>query len=208
MPESSAGPSEKGKNSRGLKGRDLITVGIFTALYFAVTMIPMLLSGLHPLLWVLFPGLAAILAGIPFMLLCARVQKPFAVLIMGALMALLFATGGPIPLIVALFVGSATIAEIIRRATGYNSLWGNGAAFAFFSLGWLCSPLPMWLFHDSFMQRISQMGMPADYVAACESVASPLFLVVCVGFTVIGAFLGVLIARALLKRHFEKAGLA
>ena len=139
MAESPARPSEEGRDSRGLKGRDLITVGIFTALYFAVTMIPMLLAGLHPLLWVLFPGLAAVLAGIPFMLLCARVQKPFAVLVMGVLMSLLFAMSGTIPLIIALFVGGATIAEVIRRATGYNSLWGNGAAFAFFSLGWLCS---------------------------------------------------------------------
>lgn len=63
MAESPARPSEEGRDSRGLKGRDLITVGIFTALYFAVTMIPMLLAGLHPLLWVLFPGLAAVLAG-------------------------------------------------------------------------------------------------------------------------------------------------
>ncbi len=198
----------EGKDSRKLKGRDLISIGIFAALYFAVTMVFMLLAGLHPLLWVLFPGFAAIVGAIPFMLLCARVQKPFALIIMGSIMTLLFSTGGMLPLVVLLFVGGAGVAELIRRATGYNSLRGNGMAFAFFSLGWLSSPLPLWLFYDSFMQRISRMGMPAEYVAACESVASPLFLIVCIGFTIVGALLGALLARLLLKRHFEKAGLA
>ena len=49
-------------NSRALKGRDLITVGIFTALYFAVNFACMLLSGLHPYLWVFMPALDGLLA--------------------------------------------------------------------------------------------------------------------------------------------------
>lgn len=43
-------------NSCILKGRDLITAGIFTALYFAVNFVRMLLSGLHPHLWVFMLG--------------------------------------------------------------------------------------------------------------------------------------------------------
>ncbi|WP_350455301.1 MptD family putative ECF transporter S component [Slackia heliotrinireducens] len=76
-------------NSRKLKGRDIITTGIFFALYFILMMIPMVLSGIHPFIWVLFPGLAGVLCGTPFMLLCARVQKPFCVLIMGVVICLL-----------------------------------------------------------------------------------------------------------------------
>lgn len=47
-----------------LKGRDLITIGIFSALYFVINFAFMLVSGLHPLLWVLMPGLIALFAGI------------------------------------------------------------------------------------------------------------------------------------------------
>ena len=36
-------------------------------------MVPMVMSGIHPLVWVLFPGLAAIVGSVPFMLLCTRV---------------------------------------------------------------------------------------------------------------------------------------
>ena len=52
---------------RALKGRDLITIGIFTALYFVVNFACMLVSGLHPYLWVFMPAIDALLAGIPFM---------------------------------------------------------------------------------------------------------------------------------------------
>lgn len=44
-------------DSRVLKGRDLITIGIFTAIYFVIQFATMLLGGLHPALWVFMPVL-------------------------------------------------------------------------------------------------------------------------------------------------------
>ena len=35
----------------------------------------MLLGGIHPVLWMLMPGFIAVFAGIPFMLMVAKVQK-------------------------------------------------------------------------------------------------------------------------------------
>lgn len=202
-----ANPSAK-QISRFLKGRELITIGIFFALYFVLTMIPMVLSGIHPMIWVLFPGLAAIIGSIPYLLLCARVQKPFAVLIMGAVMCALCSMAGYVILALILFLGSAALAEIIRWRTGYASWWGNAASFVVFSFGWTASPLPIWLYHDAFMENISHQGMSPDYVSACAMVADPVFMSLCLGFTVVGAFIGVVITRKLFKKHFEKAGLA
>ena len=51
---------------KGMTGKDIITVGIFSAIYFVINFAFMLLSGLHPLLWILMPGLIAVFAGIPF----------------------------------------------------------------------------------------------------------------------------------------------
>ena len=45
---------------KGMTGKDIITVGIFSAIYFVINFAFMLLSGLHPLLWILMPGLIAI----------------------------------------------------------------------------------------------------------------------------------------------------
>ena len=36
-----------------LKGKDLITIGIFSAIYFVINFAFMLLGGIHPVLWML-----------------------------------------------------------------------------------------------------------------------------------------------------------
>ena len=49
-----------------LKGKDLITIGIFSAIYFVINFAFMLLGGIHPVLWMLMPGFIAVFAGICF----------------------------------------------------------------------------------------------------------------------------------------------
>ena len=70
------------------KGRDLIAICIFSAIYLVLNFICMLISGQHPLVWILMPMNIAIVTGIPFLLLCAKVQKLGAVLIMGVITGL------------------------------------------------------------------------------------------------------------------------
>ena len=207
MREAAAGPTSL-RVARRLRGRDLITIGIFFALYVVITMVPMVMSGIHPLVWVLFPGLAAIVGSVPFMLLCTRVRKPLAVLIMGVLLALLSASTGNLVLALVLVVGSSALSEFVRWLTGYASYRGNATAFAFFSFGWMISPLPIWLYHDSFMAQILTQGMPDDYVRTCEQIADPSFLVLCAMFTLVGATVGSFVTHRLFKRHFVRAGLA
>lgn len=80
--------SEQTKSLK-LTGKDLINIGIFSAIYFVLSFIGMFL-GIIPILWILMPGVIAILAGIPFMLLCAKVQKPGVPLLMGLITGLLY----------------------------------------------------------------------------------------------------------------------
>ncbi|MFR4803913.1 MAG: MptD family putative ECF transporter S component [Eggerthellaceae bacterium] len=80
---STASPAPSPSEGKVLKGRDLINIGIFTAIYFVIQFVFMLCGGIHPALWVFMPALDGLFAGIPFMLMCAKVQKPGAVVIMG-----------------------------------------------------------------------------------------------------------------------------
>lgn len=194
--------------SRGLKGRDLISIGIYTAIYFVLNFAFMLIGGFHPLLWLLMPAFIALTTGIPFMLMCAKVPKPFAVLIMGMIPSLIyFATGMFTPLILGMMIVCCIVAELVRLTTRYQSFAGNTVAFALFSLGMTGSPLPVWLFHDSFFAQISSQGMSADYVATLQGFAGVPMMVVMFAATIVCAILGALIARKLFKKHFEKAGL-
>ena len=201
--------SETPSASRGLKGRDLITVGIFTALYFVINFLFMLLSGLHPYLWVFMPAIDALFGGIPFMLACAKVPKFGTVLIIGMVPSLIyFITGMFTPLILGLMLASCVVAEIIRAATRYESFAGNAVAYAVFGFGMCGSPLPLWAFHDSFVAQIAGQGMGADYLATLETAANPGMLVAMFVATFVAGLIGAYIARGMFKKHFVKAGLA
>ena len=194
----------KTNNGKMLKGRDLITVGIFSAINFAF----MLMSGFHPMIWILMPALIALFTGIPFMLMCAKVQKPGAVILMGLITGLLyFVTGQFTVVILVTFVIGCGLGEIARAVTKYNSFKGNTISFALFSLDMVGSPLPIWIMRDSFLAQITEQGMPADYVATLEVVSSPAMLIVMVVAPVVTAVIGAVIAKGMFKKHFTKAGI-
>lgn len=191
-----------------LKGRDLITIGIFSALYFVINFAFMLVSGLHPMLWILMPGLIALFAGIPFLLMCAKVQKPGAVLLMGLITGLIyFATGQFTLIILITFVIGCGLGELIRACTRYHSFQGNAFAYAGFSFGMIGSPLPIWIMRDDFLAQISAQGMPADYVETLTALSSPVMLIVMVLAPVVGAVIGAVLTRGMFRKHFSKAGM-
>lgn len=191
-----------------LKGKDLITIGIFSAIYFVINFIFMLCGGIHPVLWMLMPGLIAVFAGIPFLLMAVKVQKTGAVLLMGLITGLIyFATGQFTVVILISMVISCGLAELTRYLTKYKSFQGNALSYLFFSYGMVGSPLPIWLFKESFLTQIRDQGMPADYVEAVEALSSNYMLVILFVAPAIGAVIGAFIARGLFKKHFEKAGI-
>lgn len=195
-------------NGKMLKGRDLITVGIFSAIYFVINFVFMLMSGFHPMIWILMPALIALFTGVPFMLMCAKVQKPSAVILMGLITGLLyFVTGQFTVVILATFVIGCVLGEIARAATKYNSFKGNTIAFALFSIGMTGSPLPIWIMREGFLAQITQQGMPADYVATLKAVSSPVMLVVMIVAPLVTAVIGAVLAKGMFKKHFTKAGI-
>lgn len=196
------------KSKPGLRGKDLITIGIFSAIYFVLNFICMLSGGLHPILWILMPGTIAVLTGIPFLMMCAKVQKFGSVLIMGLIVGLFyFVTGQFTVLILLTFVLACSLAEVLRFLTKYGGFWGNAFAFMVFSLGMTGSPLPIWVMKESFFAQIAAQGMPGDYINTLEAFSSPAMLIVLFAAPVVGALVGACIAKGMFNKHFQKAGI-
>ena len=188
---STASPAPSPSEGKVLKGRDLINIGIFTAIYFVIQFVFMLCGGIHPALWVFMPALDGLFAGIPFMLMCAKVQKPGAVVIMGLIVALIyFATGMFTPLILAMMAASCVVAEVIRAVARYRSFLGNAVAYAVFGLGMCGSPLPLWVFHDSFVSQIAEQGMGADYLASLDALSTTPMLIAMFAVTIVAGLAG------------------
>ena len=191
-----------------LKGKDLITIGIFSAIYFVINFAFMLLGGLHPLLWILMPGFIALFTGIPYLMMCAKVQKVGSVLLMGLITGLIYYVTGQFTIVILVsFVLACGLAEMTRIITHYRSMVGNLVSFVLFSVGMVGSPLPIWLMREDFLRQITEQGMPADYVNTLAALSSNGMLVVLFLAPVVGAVIGGILARAMFRKHFEKAGL-
>ena len=195
------------KSSNKLQAKDLVTIGIFSAIYFVVNLIVMVSGGITPLLWIFMPPILSVLCGVIYMLLLQRCRKPRC-----------FDYGldywrdlcchRTFTLVLLVTFGAACIvAEVIRKITGYKNFKGNLLGYAFFSLGMVGSPLPIWLFREDFSNQMVTQGMPADYVATMNAVTPNWLLVVMIIATFLLAFVGGLIGKAILKKHFEKAGM-
>lgn len=77
-----------------LKVKDLVNIGIFSALYMAIAMVVMLPVGITPVLWLLWPGIAGLFGGAFFTLLLAKVPKMGSALLLAIISGILFfATG-------------------------------------------------------------------------------------------------------------------
>ena len=199
--------SEQSK-SRAMGGKDVITVGIFSAIYFVINFAFMLLGGIHPLLWILMPGFIALFTGIPYLMMCAKVQKVGSVLLMGLITGLIYYVTGQFTVVILIsFATACILAELIRGLTHYQSMAGSLVSFVLFSVGMVGSPLPIWLMREDFLQQITEQGMPADYVNTLAALSSPGMLVVLFLAPIVGAVIGGLLAKAMFRKHFEKAGL-
>ena len=191
------------EESRKLSGKDLITIGIFSAIYFVLNLAAMI-TGFVPVLWLLLPGVTGIVTGIPFLLMASKVRKPGAVLIMGTITALLyFVTGQFTVLLLITFAIACILSELYRAVTKYdNSFTHMMISFVFFCYGMLGSPLAIWVYKDSFLAQIQQNGMSAEYVQSLSGlISTPMLIVLCIS-PVIGGVIGALIAKGLFRKFF------
>ncbi|MBR1639049.1 MAG: MptD family putative ECF transporter S component [Treponema sp.] len=192
-------------NSKKLKGKDLVNIGVFTAIYFVVILIVAML-GFIPVFMPLMAVLDPLLGGIVFMLFLTKVKKPGMILIMSVLMGILMLLTGMS--FYALVVGtiSGICAELIYKSGDYKSSKKAVWTHAVFSL-WIWSNfLPLFLQPEKYWSTRQQFG--EEYINTLTSLMPawmcPVLLVVCFVFGILGGLLG----KAILKKHFEKAGIA
>ena len=193
--------------NRKLTGKDVIAIGIYSAIYFVLNFVAMM-TGLIPLLWILLPGTVAILTGIPFLLMVVKVPKPGAVLIMGLITAFLyFVTGQFTVLILITMLIACVLSEAYRYITKYNLKFSNLAlAFILFGYGMTGSPLALFVYRESFLAQISET-MSQEYVVAISSYITTPMLILLLVSPIAGGFFGALIAGGIFKKHFKKAGI-
>ncbi|WP_304944507.1 MptD family putative ECF transporter S component, partial [Vallitalea guaymasensis] len=96
--------------------KDLVVTGIFSALFFVMTMIGGIFFAPNPVLTFLLPPAVALLTGPVYLLLIAKVPKHGPILILGILMGLLMFVTGMYWLWSVAYIVLAIVAELISGA--------------------------------------------------------------------------------------------
>ena len=191
-----------------LTTKDLITIGIFSAIYIVVYII---LSAVlfTPLLFMLMIPIGALLMGPIYLLYIARTQKPGAIAIMGFINAFLmgFLFFGNI-LVALVNFGFALLAELFAYLGKYKSFKWNTLSYCFMSF-WVIGQLgSYWVARDWIRELTISSGYPASHADGILSLATPLNLVLLITGTIISAVVSAFIANGMLKKHFVRAGIA
>ena len=191
---------------RGIGVRDLVTCAIFTVIYFIV-FFACGMTGLIPIMAFLFPLPLALVSGISQMLFYTKVRSFGMVTIMGALLGLIsFLMGyGPIGLCFGIVCG--LIADLILRAGGYKSLKCSVASHCVFSLWVIVTMLPMWILGQAYFEPYRASQGDAFVNESLAYLSGGMLVIVVVGI-IVCALIGAAIGTKVLRKHFERAGIA
>ena len=191
---------------RGIGVRDLVTCAIFTVIYFIV-FFACGMTGLIPIMAFLFPLPLALVSGISQMLFYTKVRSFGMVTIMGALLGLISLLMGYGPIGLCFGIVCGLIADLILRAGGYKSLKCSVASHCVFSLWVIGTMLPMWILGQAYFEpyRVSQGDA---FVNESLAYLSGGMLVIVVVGIIVCALIGAAIGTKVLRKHFERAGIA
>ena len=190
-----------------LNTKDLINVGIFTALYLVAMII---VSGIVvvPILQILMLPIMALICGPIYLLYIAKVGKPFSVLITGFIgslfVGLLVYSNVQCFLINMFFV---ILAEIIVNIGKYKNMKLNYLSYivmSFWPIGEAGLP---WIATKYFHELSVISGYSEEWASGVDALATPLNLVLMIIATIICAIISIQFSNKMFKKHFRKAGL-
>lgn len=193
------------KTSKGLQGKDLITVGIYTAIYLVITVVISRLNFI-PIFMLLLAILVPVIGGTPYMLFLTKVKKFGMILIMSTIMGLImFLTGmGYWTILTGVIAG--LLAELAVKAGNYASAGKSVLSSGLFSLWVFGNFIPMVVTRNSYYESLISLYSQeyADTLMRyMPAWMLPVLLIACF----VSGIAGGLIGKALVKKHFQRAGI-
>ncbi|MGL6199742.1 MAG: MptD family putative ECF transporter S component [Lachnospiraceae bacterium] len=195
------------KNSNHLNGKDLINVGVFTAVNLVIAILIATTVGLIPVGLLLINVITPLVSGIPMMLFYSRVKKFGMLMIMAIVngVTLILTGTGPYTLISGVIF--SFLAELILKSGNYSSVNRAILAFAVSSI-------------SSASSYLQWMDASSDWIEKQTAAYGEIYTVATVGYfshwwmlpllvlaTFISCILGGLLGKAVLKKHFIRSGL-
>ena len=188
---------------------DLISIGVFTAIYFVLVAIAtfasaLLLPGVSN---IFLPAIAALISGSVYMLLAAKLQKFGGITIMGLVMGLFFFVSGHFVLSFAANILFGVLADWVASLGKYYDRKLLFVSYILFSFGLTGPILPLWFMKDAYVASLQARGKDSSYIDGVFAHVNTGTFFIAMIVVLVCALLGGWFGQRMLKKHFAKTGI-
>lgn len=189
-----------------MQTKDLINIGLFTVLYFVLGCCVAIPIGFVPIFLPILGALWTLITGIPFMLFAVRVKKFGMVTIMAVLSWLLMGLTGMGFWGVLTGAVFGLLGDLIMKSGSYKSAKKTILGYGVFSLWMVGTYIPMYFMIEQSRADFAK-SFGDEYADKVMSVMPMWSIVLVIAAIFVCALFGGLIGKAILKKHFTKAGI-
>lgn len=192
---------------KGLSVKDLVTVGIFSALFLVFALVGGIFFAPNPVLTFYMPVGSALLCGPIYLLMLAKVKKRWAVSILGAILCIVWFVTGMHWAMALGYLVMGVAADFVAGAGEYKSKMMNSVSYIVISLGGTASYLVFFVNPDGWAKTMLGNGTEQSYIDTMRETGSVWIMLVMLVGTVLAAAVSAFVGCKMLRKQFEKSGI-
>ncbi len=192
---------------KGLSVKDLVTVGIFSALFLVFALVGGIFFAPNPVLTFYMPVGSALLCGPIYLLMLAKVKKRWAVSILGAILCIVWFVTGMHWAMALGYLVMGVAADFVAGAGEYKSKMMNSVSYIVISLGGTASYLVFFANPDGWAKTMLGNGTEQSYIDTMRETGSVWIMLVMLVGTVLAAAVSAFVGCKMLRKQFEKSGI-
>lgn len=189
---------------KGLSVKDLVNVGIFSALFLVFALVGGIFFAPNPVLTFYMPVGSALLCGPIYLLMLAKVKKRWAVSILGAILCIVWFVTGMHWAMALGYLVMGVAADFVAGAGEYKSKMMNSVSYIVISLGGTASYLVFFANPDGWAKTMLGNGTEQSYIDTMRETGSVWIMLV---GTVLAAAVSAFVGCKMLRKQFEKSGI-
>lgn len=192
---------------KGLSVKDLVTVGIFSALFLVFALVGGIFFAPNPVLTFYMPVGSALLCGPIYLLMLAKVKKRWAVSILGAILCIVWFVTGMHWAMALGYLVMGVAADFVAGAGEYKNKMMNSVSYIVISLGGTASYLVFFANPDGWAKTMLGNGTEQSYIDTMRETGSVWIMLVMLVGTVLAAAVSAFVGCKMLRKQFKKSGI-
>ena len=192
---------------KGLSVKDLVTVGIFSALFLVFALVGGIFFAPNPVLTFYMPVGSALICGPVYLLMLAKVKKRWAASILGVILCIVWFVTGMHWAMALGYLVMGVAADFVAGAGEYKSKMMNSVSYIVISLGGTASYLVFFANPDGWAKTMLGNGTEQSYIDTMRETGSVWIMLVMLVGTVLAAAVSAFVGCKMLRKQFEKSGI-